>query len=158
MTQMQNTRQPRMKTPESELIPPFVARTLVALLLSALAVVTWARVTDQPLISTPPESAIVEQRLFVFDANMAGEVKVMDESGAILTELSGEAGGFISGVGRVLDRERMKHGQPQDGPVLLRRHENGRYSVVDPSTGWSADLMGFGLDNVRAFARLFLLP
>jgi putative photosynthetic complex assembly protein len=157
MTQMQNARQPRMKKPESELIPPFVGRTLVALLLAALAVVTWARVTDQPLVATPPESAIVEERLFVFDANMAGEVTVMDETGAVLTELSGEQGGFISGVGRVLDRERMKHGQPTDGPVLLRRHENGRYSLVDPSTGWSADLMGFGLDNVRAFARLFLL-
>jgi putative photosynthetic complex assembly protein len=157
MTQMQNARHPRIKKPEAELIPPFVGRTLVALLLAALAVVTWARVTDQPLVATPPESAIVEQRLFVFDANMAGEVTVMDEAGTVLTELSGEEGGFISGVGRVLDRERMKHGQPQDGPVLLRRHENGRYSLVDPSTGWSADLMGFGLDNVRAFARLFLL-
>jgi len=100
---------------------------------------------------------VVEERLFIFEANMAGEVIVMDDTGAVLTELSGEEGGFISGVGRVLDRERMKHGQPQDGPVLLMRHENGRYSLRDPSTGWSADLMGFGLDNVRAFARLFTL-
>lgn len=157
MTQARNALPPRMKKPESELIPPFVGKMLVALLLAALAVVAWARLTDQPLVSTPPVSAVVEERLFIFDANMAGEVTVMDENRNVLTELSGEQGGFISGVGRVLDRERMKHGQPQDGPVLLRRHENGRYSLVDPSTGWSADLMGFGLDNVRAFARLFLL-
>lgn len=158
MTQMQNANPPRMKKPEAELIPPFVGRMLVALLLAALAVVAWARLTDQPMVATPPVSAVVEERLFVFEANMAGEVKVRDASGTLLTELAGEEGGFISGVGRVLDRERMKHGQPEDGPVLLRRHENGRYSIVDPSTGWSADLMGFGLDNVRAFARLFLLP
>jgi len=158
MTQTRNALPPRIKTPESELIPPFVGKLLVALLLSALAVVGWARLTDQPLVSTPPVSAVVEERLFIFEANMAGEVIVMDETGAVLTELSGEEGGFISGVGRVLDRERMKHRVSQDGPVLLRRHENGRYSLVDPATGWSADLMGFGLDNVRAFARLFLLP
>jgi hypothetical protein len=34
------------------------------------------------------------------------------------------------------------------------RHENGRLGIADPATGWSADLMGFGLDNARAFARL----
>jgi hypothetical protein len=27
-------------------------------------------------------------------------------------------------------------------------------AITDPSTGWSADLMGFGADNASAFARL----
>ena len=157
MDQVRQTPAPRMKKEEAELIPPFVGRMLVALLLAALSVVAWARLTDQPLVATPPQSAVVEERLFRFDADMAGRVRVLDESGTLLTDLSPEEGGFISGVGRVIDRERMKHGVPQDGPVLLMRHENGRYSLRDPSTGWQADLMGFGLDNARAFARLLLL-
>jgi hypothetical protein len=38
--------------------------------------------------------------------------------------------------------------------VELMRHENGRFTISDPSTGWRADLMGFGRDNARAFAKL----
>jgi hypothetical protein len=36
----------------------------------------------------------------------------------------------------------------------VRQHENGRLSIHDPSTGWRADLMGFGADNAAAFAKL----
>jgi len=38
--------------------------------------------------------------------------------------------------------------------VALVAYDTGRISIHDPSTGWSADLMGFGADNARAFARL----
>ena len=40
------------------------------------------------------------------------------------------------------------------GPLTLVRYDNGRIAIHDPSTGWSADLMGFGIDNAKAFARL----
>jgi hypothetical protein len=36
---------------------------------------------------------------------------------------------------------------------VLRR-EDGRIELIDDTTGWSADLMGNGRDNVAAFARL----
>ncbi|WP_425040009.1 photosynthetic complex assembly protein PuhC [Primorskyibacter sp. S187A] len=147
----------RIHKPEAELIPPFVGKILLGLLVSALVVVAWARLTDQPLVAMAPQSTVVEERLFTFEANMSGAVRVMDEKGVLLADLPPEEGGFISGVGRVIERERMKHRVAQDGPVLLMRHENGRYSLRDPSTGWEADLMGFGLDNARAFARLFAL-
>lgn len=156
-TQTSTARPPRMRKSEPELIPPFVGRLLIILLLSALAVVTWARLTDQPLIATKPDSAVLEERLFRFEADMAGAVRVMDADGALLADLPPEQGGFISGVGRVIARERTKNRVALDGPVLLMRHENGRYSLRDPSTGWEVDLMGFGLDNARAFARLLAL-
>jgi hypothetical protein len=52
----------------------------------------------------------------------------------------------------------MKHGVDVNGPVLLQLRESNRLSLYDPSTGWSAELMGFGADNTRSFARLLGQP
>ena len=54
----------------------------------------------------------------------------------------------------MIDRERNKRGAALDAPVLLQLREGNRLSITDPSTGWSAELMGFGATNVRSFARL----
>ena len=72
----------------------------------------------------------------------------------MIAELTPEQGGFISGVYRVLVRERTKHGVALDAPVRLVRTQGNRVAIYDDTTGWSADLMGFGLTNTRAFARL----
>ena len=74
--------------------------------------------------------------------------------GTLLAALSPEAGGFIAGMHRVILRERTKHRVALEGPVTLQAFENGRMAIHDPSTGWGADLMGFGADNAGAFARL----
>ena len=74
--------------------------------------------------------------------------------GNLIADLSADEGGFIAGVARVLDRERAKYKKPLDGAVIVTLGANGRLSITDPSTGWSADLMGFGADNAKAFAKL----
>jgi putative photosynthetic complex assembly protein len=85
---------------------------------------------------------------------MSGAATVRNLDGTLVADLTPDKGGFISGVWRVIQRERTKHRVALDGPVTLIRKDNGRVSIQDPSTGWSADLMGFGADNARAFARL----
>ncbi len=74
--------------------------------------------------------------------------------GTLIAELTPQEGGFVSGVYRVILRERTKHGVAPDAPLALRRRDTGRLEIHDPTTGWSADLMGFGADNAKAFARL----
>ena len=74
--------------------------------------------------------------------------------GTLIADLNPKEGGFISGVWRVIQRERTKHRVALSGPLTLVRYDNGRIAIPDPSTGWSADLMGFGIDNAKAFARL----
>ena len=49
-----------------------------------------------------------------------------------------------------------RSGNPPRPPGALR--ENGRMSLTDPATGWSAELMGFGADNTRSFAKLLEEP
>jgi putative photosynthetic complex assembly protein len=113
-----------------------------------------ATLTDRPLEATPPREAVVAERIIILSGDMSGAARVMDANGQVIAELTPEQGGFIAGVYRVLVRERAKHGAAIDGPVRLVRTESNRIAIYDDTIGWSADLMGFGLTNTRAFARL----
>jgi putative photosynthetic complex assembly protein len=145
---------PYKTRPEVDLIPRFLGRTLTAVVLTCLALVTMATLTDRPLEATPPVLPIVAERMIILSGDMSGAARVLDTNGQMIAELTPEQGGFIAGVYRVLVRERSKHGVALDAPVRLIRTEGNRIAIYDDTTGWSADLMGFGLTNTRAFARL----
>jgi putative photosynthetic complex assembly protein len=145
---------PYKASPEVDLIPRFLGRSLTALVLICLALVTIATLTNRPLEATPPREAVVAERIIILSGDLSGAARVMDANGQVIAELSPEQGGFIAGVHRVLLRERGKHGVALDGPVRLVRTEGNRIAIYDDTIGWSADLMGFGLSNTRAFARL----
>ena len=146
---------PRVYTPEDRLLPRFLIRGMIALVLAALAIATYARITDRPLVSTPPVAPVVAEAAVTFHSDgVSGAVTVLNADGTVLTDLSAEDGGFIAGIHRVIIRERTKHRVAFDGPVILQAYDNGRMAIHDPSTGWGADLMGFGADNAGAFARL----
>ena len=142
------------RSTDRELVPRAMARAMLILCLSVLALVTVARVTDRPVSSTPPEGEIAYERTVLLSGDLSGAAVVRAPDGTLLAELSPETGGFIAGVERVIRRERVKNRVPLDGPVKLIRYDSGRISIFDPSTGWGADLMGFGADNARAFGRL----
>jgi len=137
-----------------DLVPRALIVAVCTLVLTILAIVTFARVTDQPLVATPPPGEVLKTRDLVLAGDMSGAATVFAPDGTLIADLSPEQGGFISGVWRVIERERTKHGVALDAPVTLNWMSTGRLSITDPSTGWSADLMGFGADNARAFARL----
>ncbi|MEQ5871671.1 pullulanase [Sagittula sp. NFXS13] len=141
-------------THDRDLVPRMMVRAMLALVLTVLTVVTIARVTGQPLIATLPEGKIIIQREIVLSGDMSGAARVHAPDGTLIAVLSPEEGGFISGVYRVLLHERKKTGVAPDAPVLLLQKDTGRLEIHDPSTGWRADLMGFGADNAKAFARL----
>lgn len=137
-----------------ELIPKAALRGLFGLVFAVFVMVGLARYFEMPPTAMPEEAPIVAQRSIYLSAQMSGQVTVMDEFGTLIAELSAEEGGFISGVARVIERERRMRTVPQDGLVTVIWRENGRLSIYDPSTLWTADLMGFGQDNARAFAQL----
>lgn len=139
---------------DRDLVPRIMVRAMFGLVLTVLALVTYARLSDAPLVSTPPESAVVLERHVFLQGEMSGAATVLDGNGALVARLAPEKGGFIAGIARVLDRERTKHGVALTGPVTVIKRADGRISIHDPSTGWGADLMGFGKDNALAFIRL----
>ncbi|EPX75994.1 photosynthetic complex assembly protein PuhC [Salipiger mucosus] len=150
---------PRRHRPrDTELVPRALVRAVGALVLSVLALVTLYRLTDRPVIAAPPQGDIAVERSVILSGDLSGAASVTAPDGRPIAELGPEEGGFVSGVWRVIRRERINHRVPLDGPVTLLGHRSGRVSIHDPATGWSADLMGFGADNARAFARLLAQP
>lgn len=155
---MSQSTQARIHAREDELVPKVLVRLVMALILSILALVTIATITDRPLESTPADGAILSERAIYISGDGSGAARVLDANGTVLADLGPEAGGFVAGVDRVIIRERAKSSADMSAPVLLRLREGNRLSIYDPETNWSAELMGFGATNLRTFARLLEQP
>ena len=154
MTQTDTRPQPGFKDTDRDTIPRFLVKAMFALVMTVLALVSYARLTDMPLSALPPTSAVDVERRILLEGELSGAATIRKPDGTIIAEMTPDKGGFVSGIYRVIMRERTKHRVAPNTPIVLRRQENGRISIHDPSTGWSADLMGFGIDNARVFARL----
>ncbi|MEL6619683.1 MAG: photosynthetic complex assembly protein PuhC [Pseudomonadota bacterium] len=146
--------QARIHAKPEELVPRVLVRAVLALVLTILSLVTIATLTDRPLESTPTDAPIVAERAIHISGDASGAARVLDASGSVLADFPADKGGFVSGIDRVLLRERAKIGADPSAPVLLRLRAGNRLSLYDPETNWSAELMGFGADNLRTFARL----
>jgi putative photosynthetic complex assembly protein len=145
----------RLRQRDREMIPKTLLRAMFALVLASLVIVTYARLTDRPLEALPPSGVpIAKERLIVLHGNMSGAATVLDLNGEVIADLDPTKGGFIAGVWRVLQRVRGQAQVALDAPVRLVLWQDGRLSILDDTTGWRAELTGFGADNLDAFARL----
>ncbi len=77
---------------------------------------------------------------------------VRDENGTLLADL--DHGGFVTVIQNGLARARTIKRVDQNSPVRLIAYANGRLTILDPETGWTAELGAFGTDNKAAFERL----
>ncbi len=139
---------------DREMIPTRLLRAMAGLVLVCLAVASYASFTDRPLEAMPPDLPIIKERVIVIDASMSGAVTVTEPDGTLVADLAPEQGGFIAGVGRVLERERAKLGLEGTLPIRLIQYENGRLALRDDHTAWRAELQGFGQTNEAAFHNL----
>jgi len=145
---------PRIHATEKELVPRMMVRAMFALVMICLVMVSVYTWLDGPAQYTAPDSPVVIERVLYLEGNMSGSAKVFAEDRSLVAEYGPEDGGFLSGMWRVLQRERTKARVDLYGPVIVRARENNRLEIFDPSTEWGADLMGFGADNSAAFAKL----
>ena len=129
-------------------------RAMFAMVILVLIAVTAFQFSGMQKSAIPPNAEIIAEAQISIATDQTGAVQVFNAQGEILADWDGDKGGFVSGVARVIERERMKICAPIDAPVIIRWRENNRLSVFDPQTAWQADLMGFGADNARAFATL----
>lgn len=145
-----NTRSDQVAT-----VPRVILRAIGALVVLSVVMVSWARITGMEPAASPPKQAAQAETMLLIEADGLASVTVREAgTGALVAELSNEAAGFVAGVHRAVLRQRMLAGAPADDPVRLVRWEDGTMSLIDPSTGWRAELFGFGVDNAEAFARL----
>ncbi len=147
---------PSYRAKPEELVPRAMVRLMTGMVVLCVLMVSAHVWTGQPKQATPPASDVVKEVVLFLEGDMSGGARVLDGTGTVIADLGPEEGGFVSGVWRVLQRERTNARVDLNGPVRVTATENGRMAIFDPSTGWGADLMGFGQDNAAAFAKLLL--
>ncbi|MFU8822997.1 photosynthetic complex assembly protein PuhC [Yoonia sp.] len=143
-----------MKHPEKMLVPPFVARAMFGLMFVVVAMVAFARLTDVPLIAAVDQAPIAQSLDVIITGDKTGIYEVTSPDGTLLARSSDDMAGFLGVMGRVIDRERVVQGVPLDGTLQVVRRENGNIAILDASTGMATELIGYGRDNIAAFANL----
>ena len=138
------------RTPD--MIPRPLLLAMLGLVLASLALTSFAALTGREKVGKPIDAAIVGQRSVILQGNSAQAVTVLDENGQLLMDLP--HGGFITVIQNGLTRARTVARVDQSLPVRIVEYANGRLTVIDDATGWSAELGAFGSDNRAAFAQL----
>jgi putative photosynthetic complex assembly protein len=141
---------PRART--REMIPAALLYGMAALALSALAIVSFAVLTDHPRTGVPAAGKAIEERFLILEGKSAQAVVVKDTDGTVLLDLP--HGGFVTVIQSAMARARLVARVEGNPPMRIVRYDNGRLAAEDPATGWSAELYAFGQDNKAAFERL----
>lgn len=144
--------EPSLRHRDKEMIPKALLRAMLGLALASLAIVTFAVVTGREPAGQPHAAAVVAERQIILEGRGAKAVAVRDASGAMLAEM--DHGGFVTVIQNGLQRARLVAGVDQALPVRLVSYANGRLTLHDDASGWSAELHAFGDDNKAAFERL----
>lgn len=140
------------RTAEREMIPANLLRAMLALVLVSLAIATWGTLTGREHAGVPKPAPIKAERSIILKGGGAQAVTVLAADGSLLMDLP--HGGFITVIQNGLERERFKNSVDFLLPVRIVEYANGRLTVLDDYTGWSAELGAFGSDNRAAFERL----
>lgn len=140
------------KQSEGDKIPKGLLIAMFLLAMSSLAIVSYAALTGRPQVGQPADAAILSERTVILEGRGAKAVTVRDENGAVLADL--DHGGFVTVIQNGLARARTIKRVDQNSPVRLIAYANGRLTILDPETGWTAELGAFGSDNKAAFERL----
>lgn len=144
----------QMRHRDKEMVPRILVQGMFALMLGSLALVGYAQWADVPQAGVLIEAPIVESRTVTLQGDRTGRYIVLDEDGVQIAASSDPKAGFLGVMGRVVDREREILNVAAIGPIEVVRRENGNVAILDPSTNMSVELIGYGVDNVAAFANL----
>jgi len=121
---------------------------------ATLSIVAYAQWFDVPNRGVLIEAPITQSLEIVMVGDRSGIYEVMTTDGQLIASSSDEKAGFIGVMGRVIDRERFVHDLTGNAPITVVRRENGNIAIIDDTTDLSVELIGYGADNVAAFAKL----
>ena len=144
----------QMRHRDAEMVPRFLVRGMFGLMLASLGMVAYAQWFDVPNRGVLVEAPIVQTREVYLSGTRNSEYKVSDADGIQLATSASPRAGFIAVLGRAIDHERQSRKLPLGDPIRVVRRDNGNIAVIDPTTGIVFELIGYGKDNVAAFAGL----
>jgi len=135
-------------------VPLFAA---ISLALVALALVALVRLAGFDPVDAPSAEQVA--RDLRFEDRPGGAVAVFDHpSQNLVAIVPGGSDSFVRSTMRSLARDRRREGVGAEAPFHLAWHADGRLTLSDPITGRRLDLIAFGQDNARAFARWLPAP
>ncbi|TRD22584.1 photosynthetic complex assembly protein PuhC [Palleronia caenipelagi] len=144
--------QREMQERDRELIPRPLLLWMGVLVAGALSLAGYSALSQKPHAGVPQPAEIVESRTFVLSGDSVA-VSVVAPDGEVL--LDSANGAFIAVVADGLRRVRTVNRTEGNPPVTLARLANGRLTLIDPATGWSAEMTSFGAGNARHWEVLF---
>ena len=127
-------------------IPRAALRAMLALVVVVTAGVSLAVYSGVEPTARPPVMDIEAARAVMITPRLDGGLDVADAStGALIKSYPENDAGFLLGAHRAYTFERKRNGfAPDAAPLEFVRWVNGHMSILDPSTGWRADLHAFG--------------
>lgn len=153
MTQ-QSTLANQMKHRDREMVPKVLVQAMFALMFISLMLVGYATYTDRPLTGVAPDSPIVKEMDITLLGTRSDGVHVLASNGTELAHSAEDKNGFIDVIWVSVMRERKVQNADPTAPLRLVQRANGHTAILDDATGWKIELIGYGKDNVAAFARL----
>jgi putative photosynthetic complex assembly protein len=145
---------PALRNRDKEMIPTVLLRAMFMLALTSLLLVSYAVLTDRPLVGQPPEAPILEEYSVVMLGDRRGTVTITTPDGAVIADMSETEAGFVSVVMRALTRVRMQTGVEAALPIRIVTRENGRITLYDDASDWNMELGHFGDLGKSRFAAL----
>lgn len=144
----------QMKHRDRDMVPLFLVRSMFGLMAASLILVAYAQWADVPQSAVYVGPPVIEKIQVQFESSREGVSTVYDMDGNQIAASDEDLMGFIGVIGIAVRRERHVAGLPNDTPLTILKRESGTYGIFDPATGWSMELIGYGADNVAAFAKL----
>ena len=144
----------QMRHRDRDMVPRFLVQAMFGLMAATLALVAYAQWFDVPNRGVLVEAPITQSLEVVMTGNRSGIYDVTTPDGTLLASSADYKGGFLGVIGRVVERERFVQNLSSNAPVSVVRRENGNIAIIDDTTDLRVELIGYGKDNVAAFARL----
>lgn len=144
----------QMKHRDRDMVPRVLVQAMFGLMAFSLIIVAYAQWADVPNRGVPAHSDIVAERSITLTGTRSDGITVRDETGAQIAYSGTDKAGFIDVIWNAVMRERTVNNADLAAPVRLVRRANGHTAILDDTTGWSIELIGYGQDNVAAFAKL----
>jgi putative photosynthetic complex assembly protein len=138
--------------PKPAMIPTNLLLAMLALVLASVILTGYSALTGRDQVGVPKPAEILAERSIILQGGGAQAVTVLAADGSLLMDLP--HGGFITVIQNGLERARLTAGVDKLLPVRIVKYANGRLTVVDDHSGWTAELGAFGNDNRAAFERL----
>lgn len=143
-----------MKHEPTQMVPRKLVWAMFTLMIGSLALVAFDQLSGRENVGVVVEAPIVQERSLILSGDRNGAYTVLELDGSVVAASSDDLAGFIGIIGLVVKRERFTQGVPNDAPVRVVRRTNGNIAIIDDSTDMTVELIGYGADNVAAFANL----